>query len=128
MARAEFPRASLVFPVRGCNLSGAARVCHYEKSTLMSSVIPDMETMPEGKTAAKNERLSAWVEEVAQLCKPDRVQWCDGSHEEYQAMLRLMVLTGTAIWLDESKRPNSILCRSSPGDVARVEERTLICA
>jgi len=94
----------------------------------MSSVIPDMETMPEGKTAAKNERLSAWVEEVAQLCKPDRVQWCDGSHEEYQAMLRLMVLTGTAIWLDESKRPNSILVRSSPGDVARVEDRTFICA
>src|SRR5260370_14433180 len=84
--------------------------------------------MPEGKTAAKNERLSAWVEEVAQLCKPDRVQWCDGSHEEYQAMLRLMVLTGTAIWLDESKRPNSILVRSSPGDVARVEDRTFICA
>jgi phosphoenolpyruvate carboxykinase (GTP) len=56
------------------------------------------------------------------------VQWCDGSREEYQAMLQLMVLTGSAIWLAEDKRPNSILVRSSPGDVARVEDRTFICS
>ena len=94
----------------------------------MSSVTSDVEAINERKSGTRNERLSAWVEEVAQLCKPDRVYWCDGSREEYQAMLRLMVLTGTAIWLDESKRPNSVLVRSSPGDVARVEDRTFICA
>jgi len=94
----------------------------------MSSLISDMETMSENKADTKHKGLTAWVEEVAQLCKPDRVQWCDGSHGEYQAMLRLMVMTGSAIWLADDKRPNSILVRSSPGDVARVEDRTFICA
>jgi len=94
----------------------------------MSSLISDMETMSENKADTKHKRLTAWVEEVAQLCKPDRVQWCDGSHEEYQAMLQLMVMTGTAIWLADDKRPNSVLVRSSPGDVARVEDRTFICS
>jgi phosphoenolpyruvate carboxykinase (GTP) len=100
----------------------------FEESVCMSSLISDMETMSETKADTKHKRLTAWVEEVAQLCKPERVQWCDGSHEEYQAMLRLMVLTGSAIWLAEDKRPNSILVRSSPGDVARVEDRTFICS
>ena len=94
----------------------------------MSSLISDMETMSEKKSDTKHKGLTAWVEEVAQLCQPERVQWCDGSHEEYQAILRLMVLTGSAIWLAEDKRPNSILVRSSPGDVARVEDRTFICS
>lgn len=92
----------------------------------MSSLALEVETTT--PTTGKHKGLAQWVEETAQLCKPERVHWCDGSQDEYQTMLRLMILTGTAIPLAEDKRPNSVLVRSNPADVARVEDRTFICA
>ncbi|MFI5111282.1 MAG: phosphoenolpyruvate carboxykinase (GTP) [Terriglobales bacterium] len=89
---------------------------------------PTMEAVDVSGGEIRNRKLAAWVEEVAKLCKPDKVHLCDGSPEEYQAMLRLMITGGTAIAMNPQKRPNSIFVRSNPADVARVEDRTFICA
>jgi len=75
-----------------------------------------------------NRQLVRWVEEVARMCKPEGVHWCNGSQAEYQGMLQLMTLAGTAIPVNPAKRPNSILVRSNPADVARVEDCTFICS
>jgi phosphoenolpyruvate carboxykinase (GTP) len=74
----------------------------------------------------KHAGIKQWVTEVAALCKPDKIHWCDGSDAEYDEMWRIMVEGGTAVKLD--KRPNSYWVRSDPKDVARVEDRTFICS
>ena len=72
----------------------------------------------------KNKKLTRWIKEVAELCQPDALYWCNGSKEEYVHMIEHLLRTGSAIPL--KKRPNSFLFRSDPSDVARVEDRTFI--
>ena len=76
----------------------------------------------------QNQKLIAWVEEVATLTTPERIHWCDGSAEEYDALCQLLVDNGTFQRLSDAKRPHSYYATSDPGDVARVEDRTFICS
>lgn len=71
-----------------------------------------------------NTKLNSWVKEVAAMCKPKNIHWCDGSTAEYNFLMQQMVKSGMAIPL--KKRPNSFLFRSHPSDVARIEDRTFI--
>jgi phosphoenolpyruvate carboxykinase (GTP) len=74
-----------------------------------------------------NEAVIRWVDEMAKLCQPDRVFWCNGSEEEKQALTREAVEKGILIELNQEKLPGCYYHRSSPNDVARVEQCTYIC-
>ena len=72
----------------------------------------------------RHEKLKDWVREVAKLCQPDGIYWCDGSKAEYDHWMAQMVKSGMAVPL--KRRSNSFLFRSDPSDVARTEDRTYV--
>src|SRR5690349_8304427 len=77
---------------------------------------------------SKNEHLLRWVEKMAELTRPARIHWVDGSQEEYDQLCEEMVSSGTLIRLNQKLWPGCFLARSHKSDVARVEDRTFICS
>lgn len=75
-----------------------------------------------------NKHLIRWVDKMADLCQPDHVMWLDGSDEEDARLKQQLVDAGTFYKLDEALWPGCYYARSSPNDVARVEDRTFICS
>ncbi len=75
-----------------------------------------------------NKMALQWIEEMKAMLNPDNVVWIDGSKEQLDALRAQAVEDGTLIKLDQEKLPGCYLHRTAPNDVARVEDRTFICA
>src|SRR5882762_6916892 len=75
-----------------------------------------------------NLHLVRWVEKMADLCQPSSIQWVDGSAKEQEQLCEGLVDSGTFTRLNQKLWPGCFLARSSPDDVARVEDRTFICS
>ena len=75
-----------------------------------------------------NKNVLTWVDEMVALCKPDSVVWIDGSEEQLTALRDEAIATGEMILLNQEKLPGCVYHRTAPNDVARVEDRTFICA
>jgi phosphoenolpyruvate carboxykinase (GTP) len=80
------------------------------------------------KILTKNKHLIRWVEKMADLCRPDSIHWVDGSKAEYDFLCERLVGAGTFTRLNQKLWPGCYYARSSPSDVARVEDRTFICS
>jgi len=77
---------------------------------------------------SKNDHLLRWVEKMAELTRPARIHWVDGSEEERDQLYAEMVASGTLVKLNEKLWPGCYYARSDASDVARVEDRTFICS
>jgi phosphoenolpyruvate carboxykinase (GTP) len=86
-------------------------------STLINTQVP-----------TANRHLIRWIEKMAELCRPEAIHWVDGSEEENRYLCDLLVNAGTFLRLDQKLWPGCYYARSSPNDVARVEDRTFICS
>src|SRR5437773_195394 len=81
-----------------------------------------------GECNTNHKQIRQWVDEMAQLCKPDQIFWGEGSEAEKEALASEAVAKGVLIKLNQEKLPGCYYHRSNPNDVARVEQCTFVCA
>jgi phosphoenolpyruvate carboxykinase (GTP) len=87
-----------------------------------------VQTKLQTEPLTENKHLLRWIEKMATLTQPAAIHWVDGSQTEYETLCRQMVADGTFIKLNEQLWPGCYYAKSDPNDVARVEDRTFICA
>ena len=75
-----------------------------------------------------NKTVLSWIDEMKALVNPDQVVWIDGSEEQLEALRKEACETGELIKLNQEKLPGCYYHRTAVNDVARVEDRTLICS
>lgn len=75
-----------------------------------------------------NKTILAWIDVMKALVNPDQVVWIDGSEEQLEELRKEAVESGEMIKLNQEKLPGCYYHRTAPNDVARVEDRTLICS
>lgn len=75
-----------------------------------------------------NKTILAWIDEMKALVNPDQVVWIDGSEEQLEELRKEAVESGEMIKLNQEELPGCYYHRTAPNDVARVEDRTLICS
>jgi len=73
-------------------------------------------------------RLLAWVQDMVELCQPESVHWLEGSDAEHELLCKQLVEANTFTELEDDRKPGSYWATTDPSDVARVEDRTFICA
>ena len=74
-----------------------------------------------------NSHIQTWVKDMAAMCQPDNVYWCDGSEEEKENLTSVALKSGDLIALNQEKLPGCYLHRSALNDVARTENLTYVC-
>ena len=78
-------------------------------------------------TIPANRHIQKWVKDMAAMCQPDDVFWCDGSEDEKEKLTEIAVQTGDLMPSNEKELPGCYLHRSALNDVARTENLTFVC-
>ena len=98
-----------------------------QQVTKMAKEKEDKKAVSDQEIPTKHQKLIQWVNEMAKLCQPDRVVWCDGSEDEKTRLERESITNGELIELNPKKLPGCFLHRTAHNDVARTEHLTFIC-
>ena len=81
----------------------------------------------QSESLTRHKDVINWVNEVAQLTKPDKILWIDGSEAEREELEKEAFQSGELLQLNQEKLPGCVYHRTALNDVARTENLTFIC-